>query len=292
MPEPARNKIAFNGVTKTFPGNRIPAVRDCTFEVQPEGFVVILGPSGCGKTTLLKMVNRLYEPDAGVITLDGTDIRQIPVIELRRRMGYVIQQVGLFPHLTVAENISVVPELIGWDRTRIAARVDELLELVNLPPADYRKRYPAQLSGGQQQRVGLARALAADPLLLLMDEPFGAIDAITRTSLQDEMRSLHSRLRKTILFVTHDVDEALRLADSLLVMRAGEVVQYGSPFELITNPRDAFVRSLLGADDVIRRLSVMTVEGAMAPLAPATPANELAEIPGSASLREALAEML
>jgi len=181
------NAIRFEKVTKVFPGNAIPAVRGCSFEVEADSFVVLLGPSGCGKTTLLKMVNRLYEPTEGAIYLDGVDIREIEVTSLRRRIGYVIQQVGLFPHMTVAQNVAVVPELIGWSREKIAERVDALLDLVGLPPEEYSRRYPAQLSGGQAQRVGLARALAVDPRVMLMDEPFGAIDAITRASLQDEM---------------------------------------------------------------------------------------------------------
>jgi osmoprotectant transport system ATP-binding protein len=292
MPDETQNQICFEGVTKSFVGNGIPAVMDCSFEVQAGSFVVILGPSGCGKTTLLKMVNRLYEPDGGSISIDGVDVRDIPVTDLRRRIGYVIQQVGLFPHLTVGENVAVVPDLLGWPRAKTAGRVDELLDLVNLDPAQYRSRYPAQLSGGQQQRVGLARALAADPMLLLMDEPFGAIDAITRASLQDEMRSLHQRLRKTVLFVTHDVDEALRLADCILVMRAGRVEQYGSPFGLITHPANEFVSDLLGAQDVIRRLSVMPVDLAMTPLPAGAASDGLPTIAPGASLREALADLL
>ncbi len=291
MPE-QKNQICFEHVTKRFPGNKIPAVNDCSFEVEPGSFVVLLGPSGCGKTTLLKTVNRLYELDSGSIQIDGVDVRQIPVTALRRRIGYVIQQVGLFPHLTIAENVAVVPELVGWPRPRINARIDELLELVHLPPDEYRARYPAQLSGGQQQRVGLARALAVDPMLLLMDEPFGAIDAITRGSLQDEMLALHRQLKKTVLFVTHDVDEALRLADSILVMRAGRIEQYGSPFELITKPANEFVAELLGAGDVIRRLSVMRVSNAMTPQASGAGQNGSPQIEPGASLREALAELL
>jgi osmoprotectant transport system ATP-binding protein len=287
-----QNQICFEHVTKVFPGNAVPAVNDCTFEVEPGSFVVLLGPSGCGKTTLLKTVNRLYELDSGSIQIDGVDIRQIPVTELRRRIGYVIQQVGLFPHLTIAENVAVVPELVGWPRPKIDARVNELLELVHLAPEEVRGRYPAQLSGGQQQRVGLARALAIDPMLLLMDEPFGAIDAITRGNLQDEMRDLHHRLKKTILFVTHDVDEALRLADRILVMRTGHIEQYGRPFDLITAPANEFVAELLGAGDVIRRLSVMTVAMAMTPVRGDAAPNGLPPIEPGASLREALAELL
>jgi osmoprotectant transport system ATP-binding protein len=224
---------------------------------------VILGPSGCGKTTLLKMVNRLYEPTQGTIYLNGTDIRQMKATTLRQQIGYVIQQSGLFPHMTVAQNVGVVPKLLGWSRTRIQARVDELLELVKLPPDDYRDRFPAQMSGGQQQRVGVARALAGDPQVILMDEPFGAIDAITRASLQNEILRLQRQLKKTILFVSHDVEEALRLADRILILKAGEVVQYDTPFNILTKPVSPFVHNLMGADDMVRQLSLLRVETAM-----------------------------
>src|SRR3954451_6147 len=203
--------IRFDHVSKRFPGAARAAVEGCSLQVAAGELVTLLGPSGCGKTTLLKMVHRLYEPTEGTIFLDDTDVRQLPVTALRRQIGYVIQQSGLFPHLTVAQNIAVVPTLLGWKKARIAERVDELLTLIELPPGEYRGRYPAQLSGGQQQRVGLARALAADPGVILMDEPFSAIDAITRESLQDELIRLQRLVRKTILFVTHDVEEALRL---------------------------------------------------------------------------------
>ncbi|MFZ6019635.1 MAG: ABC transporter ATP-binding protein, partial [Chloroflexota bacterium] len=212
--------IKFVNVSKQYPGTPAPAVDNITLEIPEGSIVVLLGPSGCGKTTLLKMVNRLHEPTAGKILLDGVDIQSIPINQLRRNIGYVIQQVGLFPHLTIAKNIAVVPELLGWERQRINQRVDELLDLIHLP-LDYRNRYPAQLSGGQQQRVGLARALAADPQVMLMDEPFGAIDAITRASLQDQLLELQRRLKKTILFVTHDVEEALKIADEIIVLEKG-----------------------------------------------------------------------
>ncbi len=256
--------IHFEQVSRLFPGATVPAVDNCTLEVPAKSFVVILGPSGCGKTTLLKMVNRLYEPTSGHIFLDGADVRSLEVTALRRRIGYVIQQGGLFPHLTVARNVGVVPELLDWPKERIAARVRELLSLVELDPDEYQERYPAQLSGGQQQRVGLARALAGDPQVILMDEPFGAIDAITRGTLQEAVLKLQRRLHKTVLFVTHDVEEALRLADRIVVMRAGRVVQYDTPFELLAHPVDEFVSSLLGAEDVVRRLSLVRVETAMA----------------------------
>ncbi len=284
--------IRFDHVSKRYPGTGHPAVDEATFEVAAGSFVVLLGPSGCGKTTLLKLVNRLQEPTAGVITLDGTDVRSLEVTALRRQIGYVIQQVGLFPHMTVAQNIAVVPELLGWPRERIKARVNELLALVELPPEEYCSRYPAQLSGGQQQRVGLARALAGDPGVILMDEPFGAIDAITRASLQDEVLRLQRRLRKTILFVTHDVEEALRLADMLVVMRAGQIVQYDTPFAVLTRPADAFVRNLMGAEDRVRQLGLLRVETAMRPLPPDYTADGMPTVAVGDSLRRALSLLL
>ena len=256
--------IQFDQVTLQFPGAPRPAVDRATATIAPGELVVILGPSGCGKTTLLKMVNRLYEPTAGTIYLNGQDVRQLKVTALRQQIGYVIQQSGLFPHMTVAQNIAVVPKLLGWARPRVQQRVDELLTLVQLPPLEYRQRYPAQLSGGQQQRVGLARALAGDPQVMLMDEPFGAIDAITRTSLQDEILRLQRQLQKTILFVSHDVEEALRLADRLMIMEKGQIVQYDTPFEVLTHPANAFVHDLLGTDDIVRQLSLLRVETIMA----------------------------
>lgn len=284
--------LSFQHVSKTFPRSTHAAVKDCTFEVASGDFVVLLGPSGCGKTTLLKMVNRLVEPSAGEIFLDGKNIRALDVTALRRQIGYVIQQVGLFPHLTVAQNIAVVPELLGWDRARIEARVDELLALVELEPAYYRPRYPAQLSGGQQQRIGLARALAADPNLLLMDEPFGAIDAITRATLQDEMLRLKNAIHKTILFVTHDVEEALRLADKIVVLRAGEIVQYDAPHKILTQPANEFVRELVGADDMLRQLSLVRVANVMSPLPPDFALNRTPTIASDENLREALSKLL
>ncbi len=257
--------IRFDRVSKSYVQADAPAVNNVSFEAEDGSLVVLLGPSGSGKTTLLKMVNRLYEPDSGAILLDGVDIRQIELTTLRREMGYVIQQVGLFPNMTVAENIAVVPSLLKWPQERIRARTAELLELVHLP-LEFRARYPSQLSGGQQQRVGLARALAADPIVLLMDEPFGAIDAITRASLQGELLQLQHQLHKTVLFVTHDVDEALRLADRIAVLNAGRLVQYGEPCDLLNAPADDFVRELLNADDRVRPLSLLRVETVMQPL--------------------------
>ncbi len=284
--------IRFDHVSKQFPGASRPSVDECSFQVEAGAFVTLLGPSGCGKTTLLKMVNRLYEPTGGTIVIDDSDVRQLPVTALRRQIGYVIQQTGLFPHLTVAQNIATVPTLLKWPKERIGARVDELLTLIDLQPDEYRGRYPAQLSGGQQQRIGLARALAADPGVILMDEPFSAIDAITRESLQDEMLRLQRKVRKTILFVTHDVDEALRLADKIVVMREGRVVQYDTPFNILTRPADAFVAELLGADDIVRRLGLLRVEAAMTPLAAGTRLDGAPEVGADENLREALSALL
>ena len=255
--------IAFDQVSLRFSGSPRPAVDGCSFEVKVGELVVILGPSGCGKTTLLKMVNRLYEPTTGRIYLDGQNIRKLKVTKLRRQIGYVIQQSGLFPHMTVAQNIAVVPQLLKWPRPKIQMRIDELLTLVDLMPAEYRHRYPAQLSGGQQQRVGLARALAGNPKVMLMDEPFGAIDAITRTTLQDEILRLQRQLKKTILFVSHDVEEAMRLADRILIMRQGKIVQFDTPFKLLSRPASQFVSNLLGANDMVRQLSLLRVETVM-----------------------------
>lgn len=255
--------IRFENIVLKFPGASNPAVNDVTCEVEAGELIVLLGTSGSGKTTLLKMVNRLYEPTSGTIYLNGTDVRKMKSTELRRQIGYVIQQSGLFPHMTVAENIAVVPKLLGWQRSKYQPRTDELLTMVQLPPEEYRNRYPSQLSGGQQQRVGIARALAGDPTVMLMDEPFGAIDAITRETLQDEILRLHRQLQKTILFVSHDVEEALRLADKIMILHKGEIVQFDTPFKILTRPANAFVHDLVGADDMVRQLSLLRVETAM-----------------------------
>jgi osmoprotectant transport system ATP-binding protein len=285
--------ITFESVVKTWPGATRPAVDHVSLTVEPGRFVVLLGPSGCGKTTLLKLVNRLYEPDGGRILIDGQTTTALPAPELRRRIGYVIQQAGLFPHYTVEANVAVVPGLLGWDKSRIRARVDDLLELVGLPPAEYRQRYPSQLSGGEQQRVGIARALAAEPPTLLMDEPFGALDAITRTRLQDELRRIHNRFGQTILFVTHDIEEAVRLADKIVVMRTGEVVQYDSPLAIVMEPADAFVADLVGADDVLRRLSLIETGSVTGPFRPGDPISpEVPAISRRSMLREALELLL
>ncbi len=252
--------IRLDSVSKRFPDGTI-AVTDLSLEV-PEGEIsVLVGPSGCGKTTTLKMVNRLIEPTGGRIYLDDEDVTGVDPVGLRRRIGYVIQQVGLFPHQTIAGNVGTVPRLLGWSRDRVKARVDELMELVGLDPTTYRHRYPTQLSGGQRQRVGVARALAADPPVLLMDEPFGAIDPVTRMRLQDEFLRLQDTVRKTIVFVTHDIEEAVKMGDRIAILEIGGVLaQYDTPAEVLGNPASDFVADFVGADRALKRLKVTPIE--------------------------------
>jgi osmoprotectant transport system ATP-binding protein len=252
---PAGAALRLRGVGVRYPGAATAAVHDVDLDVAGGELTVFLGPSGCGKSTLLRTVNRLIEPTSGSIAIDGTDISTLDAVTLRRGIGYVIQAVGLFPHLTIGTNIGIVPDLLGWDAARIATRVDELLALVRLEPARYRERLPRELSGGEQQRVGVARALAAEPRLLLMDEPFGAVDAIVRTSLQDEIRAIHRKLGTTIVFVTHDVDEALRIADRIVVMNAGTIVQNDVPAHVLEAPANDVVRDLVGIDAASRRFA-------------------------------------
>ena len=254
-----RPAISLREVVKTFPGAAQPAVSGLSLDVAAGHLVALVGPSGCGKTTTLKMINRLIEPTEGTIEVLGADQRALAAHELRRQIGYVIQQVGLFPHHTIRRNIGAVPELLGWDKHRIAERCAELVELVGLDP-DVLGRYPSELSGGQQQRVGVARALAADPPILLMDEPFGAVDPIVRARLQGELSDLQRRLHKTIVLVTHDLDEAVRLADRVAVMSLGGVVeQYASPDEVLRAPANEFVEEFVGADRGMKRLRLHTV---------------------------------
>ncbi len=257
-------KIAFHEITKRFPGSAKPAVDAVTYGVSEGTTCMLVGTSGSGKTTLLRMVNRLIEPTSGEIFIDGKNILQENPITLRRHIGYVIQQVGLFPHMTIAENVRVTAEIAGgWTKQRLAERVDELLELVGLPPDEYRKRFPRQLSGGQQQRVGLARALTTDPAILLMDEPFGALDAITRARLQDELLRIQRDVRKTILFVSHDIEEAFKLGDQIAVLSEGKLIQLGTPIDLLAYPANEFVRKLVGADSILRQLQYLPVLDAM-----------------------------
>jgi osmoprotectant transport system ATP-binding protein len=238
------------------------AVHALSLGVAAGEIAVLVGPSGCGKTTTMRMINRLIDPTGGRITVDGADISTVDPVELRRRIGYVIQQVGLFPHQTVATNVATVPRLLGWERSKTARRVNELLDLVGLDPATHAKRYPHQLSGGQRQRVGVARALAADPPVLLMDEPFGAVDPVARDRLQAEFLRLQEQVRKTVVFVTHDVDEAIRLGDRIAVMReGGHLEQYADPPTLLSNPASPYVAEFVGAERTLRRLSVAPVTG-------------------------------
>jgi len=283
--------IEFRGVTKTYPGSERPAVANLSFEV-PEGEIcVLVGPSGCGKTTTMRMINRLIEPTEGEILIGGEPNTRISGTELRRKIGYAIQQIGLFPHRTIAENVGTVPSLLEWDRERIRRRVDELLELVGLDPAGFRDRYPAELSGGQQQRVGVARALAADPPIMLMDEPFGAVDPITRERLQDEFLKIQQDIKKTIVFVTHDIDEAIKLGDRIAILKeGGTLAQYDSPENILTSPASEFVASFVGADRVLKRLSLTRLEEVE--LDPPRGNGGLPRLPEQASLKDALSEMI
>jgi osmoprotectant transport system ATP-binding protein len=284
-------EIVFDHVTKRYAGRDVAAVSDLSLEIPAGTFCVLVGPSGGGKTTALKMVNRLIPFDEGDIRIDGRSIRDLPVVELRREIGYVIQQVGLFPHMTVADNVATVPRLLGWTRTRIRERVDDLLELVGLE-ADYGPRYPAELSGGQRQRVGLARALAGDPHLLLMDEPFGALDPITRNRLQHELRRLHREVEKTVIFVTHDIDEAILMGDRIAILREGGVLaQYDTPDAILAHPADDFVAQFIGEDRALRRLALRRVSEV--PLEPAPgETRDAALVDRSASLRTAVSVMV
>jgi len=259
---PGEAAIRLDHLTKRYPGAARPAVDDLDLAIPPGELVALVGPSGCGKTTTLKMINRLVEPTSGTVWLGGTDIRTLPVHELRRGIGYVIQQAGLFPHRKVRDNIATVPQLTGWKKDRIRARVAELAELLDLD-ADLLDRYPSALSGGQQQRVGVARALAADPPVLLMDEPYSAVDPIVQARLQDELIDLQHRLHKTIVLITHDIDKTIKLADRIAILRVGGVLeQYGPPEALLRAPATPFVADFLGDDRGIKRLSLMRVEQA------------------------------
>jgi osmoprotectant transport system ATP-binding protein len=252
--------LEFREATKRYPGQAEPAVNELSLTVPAGEICVLVGPSGCGKTTAMRMVNRMIEITAGDILLDGQSVRERPPAELRRGIGYAIQQVGLFPHLSVADNIATVPRLLGWDRLRIRARVDELLELVSLDAAETRDRFPGQLSGGQRQRVGVARALAVDPPLMLMDEPFGAIDPINRERLQNEFLRLQREIRKTVVFVTHDIDEAIKMGDRIAVMQTGgHLAQYAPPAELLMHPANPFVEDFVGSDRALKRLALQRV---------------------------------
>ncbi|MEA2363730.1 MAG: osmoprotectant transport system ATP-binding protein [Thermoleophilaceae bacterium] len=259
-PRPAAATLEFRQATKVYPGQTEPAVDHLSLEVPAGELCVLVGPSGCGKTTAMRMVNRMIDITEGDILLDGRSVKEFRPSELRRQIGYAIQQIGLFPHLSVAGNIATVPRLLGWSKERIRARVEELLELVGLDPGATRDRFPAQLSGGQRQRVGVARALAVDPLLMLMDEPFGAIDPINRERLQNEFLRLQREIRKTIVFVTHDIDEAIKMGDRIAVMqRGGKLAQYAPPAELLMQPANRFVEDFVGSDRALKRLALQRV---------------------------------
>jgi osmoprotectant transport system ATP-binding protein len=284
-------EVVFERVTKRYPGRSEPAVNELSLTVPAGEICMLVGPSGGGKTTALKLVNRLIDFDEGDIRIGDQSVRSLEPVELRRQIGYVIQQVGLFPHMTIAGNIGMVPRLLGWSKQRIAERVSELLDLVGLE-SDYADRYPAQLSGGQRQRVGLARAMAADPLVMLMDEPFGALDPITRDRLQNEFLRLHRQVRKTVIFVTHDIDEAIKMGDRIAILREGGVLaQYDTPDRILAGPADDFVARFVGADRGLKRLALRRLsEVELEPVADGyenAPRVELAT-----TLRDALSLML
>ena len=280
--------IDLDALTKSFPGAPRPAVDRLTLTIPAGEVCVLIGPSGCGKTTTMRMINRMIEPDAGTLMVEGRNILHVDPVELRRSIGYVIQQVGLFPHWSIADNIATVPRLLGWEPTRTGVRVDELLSLVGMEPAQYRQRFPRELSGGQKQRVGVARALAADPPVMLMDEPFGALDPITRTRLQVEFLRILRGLKKTIVFVTHDIDEAIKMGDRIAIMKDGELVQYDTPEAILARPVDAFVDEFVGSDRALKHLALIPA----ADLMTAGAGDARPRIAADASARDALAAML
>jgi osmoprotectant transport system ATP-binding protein len=289
IPEAAAAPIAFHAATKLYEGRDAPAVRELTLDVPAGEICVLIGPSGSGKTTAMKMVNRLISITGGDITIGGQSVRSLDLTELRRGIGYVFQQIGLFPHMSVEDNIGTVPRLLGWPKQRIRERVSELLELVGLEPDDAR-RYPGQFSGGQRQRIGVARAMAADPPIMLMDEPFGAIDPITRERLQSDFLRLHAEVRKTVIFVTHDIDEAIQMGDRMAILKDGELVQYGTPDDILNHPTDEFVADFVGADRGLKRLRLRTL--ADIELQPDLEPNGLPTIPEDTSVHDALSMMV
>ncbi|MEN3305463.1 MAG: osmoprotectant transport system ATP-binding protein [Micromonosporaceae bacterium] len=285
--------ITLERIAKRYPDGT-DAVRELSLDILAGEVVVLIGPSGCGKSTVLRMINRLIEPTGGRVLIDGADTAESDQVDLRRRIGYVIQNTGLFPHQTVRTNVATVPKLLGWSRSRVNERVTELLDLVGLDPARYGPRYPHELSGGQRQRVGVARALAADPVVLLMDEPFSAVDPIVRLRLQDEFLKLQATVRKTIVLVTHDIDEAVRLGDRIAVLSEGATLeQYAPPADLLREPASAFVREFVGADRGVMRLGVTPIDpGSLRPVSTVDFEPSGPSVPATASLREALGALL
>ena len=283
--------IRLENVTKQFPGGS-NAVLDLTLDIPTGKTCVLIGPSGCGKTTTLRMINRLTEPDQGRVLIDGEDTHGADPAQLRLKMGYVIQQTGLFPHMTVGENVGTVPRLWQWDKARIKTRVEELLQLVGLDPAEYRDRYPHQLSGGQRQRVGFARALGADPPILLMDEPFGAVDRITRERLQHEFINIQRSMRKTVVFVTHDIDEAVLVGDRICLLKMqAQIAQYDTPEKILTRPASDYVSEFLGRERLVRRMSVVQIDAQTLERGP-EPRQDEPRVPLSSTLSEAFAAAL
>ncbi|WP_425459835.1 ABC transporter ATP-binding protein [Homoserinimonas aerilata] len=279
--------IELDEVSKVYPGQPVPAVERFSMTIEPGELVMLVGPSGCGKTTTMKMINRIIEPSSGAIRIDGRDVLSLNPNELRRHIGYVIQQIGLFPHLTIAENIATVPRLLGWSKQRTAERVEELLTTVQLDPGVFAKRYPRQLSGGQQQRVGVARALAADPPVMLMDEPFGATDPITREKLQAEFLRLQAEIGKTIIFVTHDFEEAIRLGDRIAVLsERSRIEQFDTPANILAAPANDYVSSFIGQGAALKRLALIPVVDAK--LGQPTGIDGSASVDAAASLRDAI----
>ncbi len=281
--------IRLENITKIYPGSAHKALDSLTLEIPEGSTTALIGPSGCGKTTTMRLINRLEEASSGRVWVNGEDVTAVDPVQLRRHIGYVIQNVGLFPHMTVADNIATVPRLLGWRADRITRRVDELLQLVGLDPDGDRRRYPAELSGGQRQRVGVARALAADPPVMLMDEPFGAIDPLVRGRLQQEFKQILQRVKKTVVIVTHDLDEAIRMGDRIAIMRDGRLCQYATPAAILSQPADDFVAAFIGSDAALKLLALTPVAHAMSPAAHS--AYPLA-IPAGATLKDALALML
>ncbi|SNZ03863.1 osmoprotectant transport system ATP-binding protein [Terribacillus aidingensis] len=285
--------IHFNDVTKVYNGN-VKAIENMNFNVEDGELVIMLGPSGCGKTTLLRMVNQLESITDGDIMLNGKSVKHSNKIEMRRNIGYVIQSNGLFPNMNIEDNAMIVPNLLGWDRKKMRDRFNTLMELVGLNPDQYRKRFPHELSGGQQQRVGVARALAADPPVMLMDEPFGALDPIIRTHLQEEFLQIQKELKKTILFVSHDIDEAVKMADKIALLKGGQMMQYAEPAKMLNKPANSFVAEFVGQDRVLKSMSLYTVKDLATALTlkPVSESLEAQNINENLSLRVAISKLL